>query len=656
MAVINILDKHTAELIAAGEVVERPASVVKELVENSIDAGATQITVSIEQGGTKSIIVQDNGSGIEAEFISVAFIRHATSKIQTESDLDAISTLGFRGEALASIAAVSRTELLTKTEADEFACLYKQEGGQEISAEAAARPNGTTITVKDIFYNVPARMKFLKKDQSEGNFIGDVVLKQALAHPEISFKFIRDNKEQFHTPGDGKLLTAIHSLLAKDFAKNILEIDYKSGVYELTGYVTSPNACRGSRGMQYFYVNGRYLQNSTMTAAIDAAFKGVKMIGKFPGCVLNITIPPQKIDVNVHPAKTEVRFDNNAEIFQLFYRAVKMIVSSNEVPQKEIVINQDLPQLKTSEIVKQSDYSEKIIDTNKHISVDNKHFDNTNDLDVSIINSPLTMIENEKLDFGDGINPLLQTSAALYNSVKNRHVSIDIDVDDATGQVTECNEKINDVKTDLTEEVVSLLNEVSNSKDNDLDVIYIGEIFKTYILADYDNSLLIIDKHAAHERILYENLIKNYGDADGQMLLSPETVTMSANAKTAVQENEETLRKAGFDIEDFGGASVLVRAVPTIVSTENVVVLIEEIAEKLIQNNKDTLGEKADWVLHSIACRAAIKAGDTTNREALLSLAKQILLGDIPQFCPHGRPVVTKLSKKELEKQFGRIQ
>ena len=651
MAVINVLDKHTAELIAAGEVVERPSSVVKELVENSIDAGATQISVSIESGGTKSIIVQDNGSGIEAEFISVAFIRHATSKIQTENDLDAITTLGFRGEALASIAAVSRTELITKTENDEFACLYKQEGGQEISAEAAARPNGTTITVKDIFFNVPARMKFLKKDQSEGNFIGDVVLKQALAHPEISFKFIRDDKEQFHTPGDGKLLTAIHSLLAKDFAKNLLEIDYKSSVYELTGYVTSPNACRGSRGMQYFYVNGRYLQNSTMTAAIDAAFKGVKMVGKFPGCVLNITIPPQKIDVNVHPAKTEVRFDNNSEIFQLFYRAVKMVVSSNTVPPKEITINEELPQLNSNDVIIENTYPSKYDDTHKSTTNDKPI-----ETKAQIVKEPLPVAENEKLDFGDGVKPLLQTSAALYNSVKNRFVNIDVNVDDDSGQVTEYNEEITSNQSDLTDEILNVLDEARNAKEKDIDIKYIGEIFKTYILAEYDNSLLIIDKHAAHERILYEKLINNYGDADGQMLLSPETVTLSANAKTAVQENEETLKKAGFDIEDFGGTSVLVRTVPTIVANENIVVLIEEITEKLIQNNKDTLGEKADWVLHSIACRAAIKAGDNTNSESLLFLAKQILLGDVAQFCPHGRPVVTKLSKKELEKQFGRIQ
>ena len=308
MAVIHVLDKHTAELIAAGEVVERPASVVKELTENAIDAGATAVSVSVERGGIAMIQIADNGCGIEAEYIPTAFIRHATSKIEKEEDLESIHTLGFRGEALASVASVSRIELLTKTDADEYAYLYRISGGEEQGIEPAARPVGTTITVRDLFYNTPARMKFLKKDTSEGNYVADVVTQLALSHPEVSFKFVRDGKPQFQTPGDGKLLGAAYAVLSRDFAKDLVPVEHTAGSYTVRGLVTPPKNARASRAMQYFFINGRFVKNRTMMAALEAAYKGVMMQGKFPGCVLSIEMPPQLVDVNVHPAKTEVRF------------------------------------------------------------------------------------------------------------------------------------------------------------------------------------------------------------------------------------------------------------------------------------------------------------------------------------------------------------
>ena len=328
MAVIRVLDKHTAELIAAGEVVERPSSVAKELLENAIDAGATQITVAIESGGVKLIEVSDNGTGIEPEYISTAFIRHATSKIAGEDDLTAIHTLGFRGEALASIASVARVEVLTRTEQSEFAVLYRNEGGEEQPVEPAARAVGTTIRVRDLFYNTPARMKFLKKDATEGTYVAEVAARLALSHPEVSFKFIREGKTQYVTPGDGDLRGAVYAVLGREFARDLLPVSQQEGLYRLQGLITPPRACRASRSMQYFYINGRYVYNRTMMAGLEMAFKGTTMQGKFPGGVLMLEMPAELVDVNVHPAKTEVRFARENDVFNAVYHIVKLALAS----------------------------------------------------------------------------------------------------------------------------------------------------------------------------------------------------------------------------------------------------------------------------------------------------------------------------------------
>ena len=341
MAVIHVLDKHTAELIAAGEVVERPASVVKELLENAIDAGASQITVTIESGGVKLIEISDNGSGIEAEYIPTAFIRHATSKIRTEDDLNHIHTLGFRGEALASIASVARVEVLTRTENDECASVYRIEGGEDYPLEPGARGVGTTIRVQDLFYNTPARMKFLKKDSSEGTFVADIVAHVALSHPEVSFKFVREGKLQYVTPGDGKLRSAAYAVLGREFSRDLMELDNQEGVYRVWGLITQPRSCRASRSMQYFYINGRYVRNRTMMAAMETAFKGTTMQGKFPGGILLLEMPADLVDVNVHPAKTEVRFARENDIFDLVYHAVKLALAQPGTGERRFAFEED---------------------------------------------------------------------------------------------------------------------------------------------------------------------------------------------------------------------------------------------------------------------------------------------------------------------------
>ncbi len=339
VAVINVLDKHVAELIAAGEVVERPASVVKELLENAIDAKATSVTVSIKRAGIEMIQIADNGTGIDSEYIQTAFIRHATSKIQTQDDLDNITTLGFRGEALASIASVAKVELLTKTESDEFAGLFVIHAGEKQSFEAAARPTGTTITVKDLFYNTPARMKFLKTDAAEANFVSDIVIQQALSHPEVSFKFVKDDKLQYQTTGDGNTISVAYSLFSPEFAKDLIEVDFEDENYSVKGCVTSPYKGRASRSMQYFFVNNRYVKNTTISAAVETAYKGILMHGKFPGGIIFLNMPPALVDVNVHPAKTQVRFARDKDVFSAVYKAVKGSVLSRQGTDMQIELN-----------------------------------------------------------------------------------------------------------------------------------------------------------------------------------------------------------------------------------------------------------------------------------------------------------------------------
>lgn len=652
MAVIHVLDKHTAELIAAGEVVERPSSVVKELVENSIDAGSTSISVTITRGGIDSIEVSDNGSGIEAEYIVTAFIRHATSKIEKEADLTKIGTLGFRGEALASISSVAKVELLTRTEADEFACLYRQQGGEELSREVAARPVGTTITVRDLFFNVPARMKFLKKDTSEGNYVGDVVLRQALAHPEIAFRFVREGKELFHTPGDGETMSAVYEVLSRDFAKNLLPVDHKLGVMRVTGYVTAPIASRGSRSMQFFYVNNRYVADRTLMAALEAAYKGLAMQGRFPGCVLNLTLPLDRVDVNVHPAKTQVRFADAKLVFDAVYQAVRAAVTKPDAPQKTLHFED------SSSVVAQQSPQGDVRPHGQKAPNDSAPLQKV--VQIEMPGATPQVIAPQPAEQPSAAPGILRQESAVPYYTQSDLAALDIEKTQreapAPWQPVMPQPPGQEAPTGTTSQDALQQNKEPETafEEPQEPLRYVGEAFRTYILAQYHDELILIDKHAAHERILYEKLLAGYGKVDGQLLMTPVSVVLSATEKNALLADETLLADAGFEVEDFGGSSVLVRAVPANVPAENVERLTEEIASKLAVNAHDTLSEKTDWVLHSIACRAAIKAGDQNPAQTLLSLAKDILDGVVPPFCPHGRPVLIHLSQKELEKQFGR--
>ena len=666
MAIIHVLDKHTAELIAAGEVVERPASVVKELLENAIDAGSKQVTVTIEKGGVAFIQVADNGTGIEAEYISTAFIRHATSKIQTEADLEQIHTLGFRGEALASIASVAKVEVLTCTEIDEFACCYRIEGGQEIGMQPGARPIGTTITVRDLFFNTPARMKFLKKDATEGTYVSETVTRIALSHPEVSISFIREGKLLYKTPGDGNLLNTVYAVLGREFARDLLSVQEISGNYKVTGLITPPRACRASRGMQFFFINGRFVKNKTMMAALENAYRGTLMQGKFPGAILMLEMPPQLVDVNVHPAKTEVRFARENEVFDAVYSAAKSALTapdskdqhfifSSKEKQNEEPINdaKELPKkIDLSMPVKQPVFHKtESVETIRSVVSESKK-PMVSQTKEAILVEPQDFLENTQLcsnplPLASYTKEVQQVSHSAQNNESNLATPIHLDNELQQKQFEPLKEQVNDLQVEQQAFIPEALQQTK--------LEYVGEIFKTYIVTQRDQELCLIDKHAAHERILFEKLAQSYGNVSSQLLLTPIVVNLSAQEKSAVLENVELLKDAGIELEDFGGTTIVVRAVPADVEEQNAENLLCELAAKLAKGSRDALSEKTEWVLHSIACRAAIKAGDRTNQIELMHLAQDILDGKVSPFCPHGRPVVLKLTKKELEKQFGRM-
>ena len=712
MAVIHVLDKHTAELIAAGEVVERPASVVKELLENSIDAGATQLTVSIESGGVKLIEISDNGTGIEAEYISTAFIRHATSKIETPDDLTNIHTLGFRGEALASIASVARVELTTRTEVDEFATVYRIEGGEEVSREPGARAVGTTIRVKDLFYNTPARMKFLKKDSSEGTFVSDTVTHVALSHPEVSVKFIREGKLQYVTPGDGQLRGAAYAVLGREFSRDLIELKNQEGVYRITGLVTPPKSCRASRSMQHFYINGRYVRNRTMMAGMEMAFKGTMMQGKFPGGILLLEMPADLVDVNVHPAKIEARFARENDVFDVVYHAVKLALAQPGTGERLFTFEADKEEEKAENSKKDADIIKNDVKNNNFTGLSaiirgqadpgvlpQQHWEPAKpaaapqqpapSAAMQIPTAPSVPRWKSSAQNEDMLDPFVTLHSPKLETTKAPEPfraaasETQLDVEPEFGETklhspqdhmaawnpaqeapkeepesAPCAETEPDAPEAEEQETVLAEPEQMNfdpTADQPEPLRYVGEVFRTYILAERGDELCLIDKHAAHERQLYEKLAANYGNVPSQMLLEPAAIDLAAEEKQALLDNIPLLENAGLEIADFGGNTVVLRAVPADVEPQNTESLLVEIANKLLKGGHDALNEHTEWVLHSISCRAAIKAGDKSSPQELLALAEKILSGEVPPFCPHGRPCVLKLTRKELEKQFGRI-
>ncbi len=680
MARINILSKHIAELIAAGEVVERPASVVKELMENSIDAGATTITLEIRNGGVTYIRITDNGCGICREDVPKAFLSHATSKLKDADDLNSIFTLGFRGEALASIAAVSRTEILTKTIEEEMGTAYTIEGGVQINYDAAGCPNGTTIVVRDLFYNTPARMKFLKRDVSEANAVADVVDKIALSHPEISIRFIREGKQALITPGDGKLLSAIYSVFGRTFAESLLEVNYELDGIKVNGYVCKPVCSRPSRAMQYFFLNNRSVKSRSIMASMENAYKNSIMVGKFPSCVLNVCVKPETVDVNVHPAKTEVRFSDERRVSTAVYYAVKGAISeSDTAPQVDSAKMAKLTEKAKPEYVQfqmvEDDTPTPVkqaqdktlkgsvpVKSEAPVKKDEKAFwNNMSSADFKSASS-VSAPKNVNKGFGNADEPDLVSG--FKNRVKTNQTSFTnsqnikpqpIQENKSDEKKTAVNiDRETPVKPDNTENKRVV---ISGDKIAPKPLRLLGEAFKTYIICEYDNKVCLIDKHAAHERIIYNKIKKNAQDkVSSQVLLTPVTVTLNKNEYNTVIENIGVFLKAGYLVEDFGTGTVIVRECPMLISGDDIEDTIIEMALYLSENRTNIETEKIDRIHHTAACKAAIKAGYKNSTAEMKVLAEAVLYDDDVRYCPHGRPVLLELTKYELEKMFGRIQ
>lgn len=637
MPQINILPKHIAELIAAGEVVERPASIVKEIMENAIDAGADKITLEIKRGGITYIRITDNGCGIDRENIRKAFISHATSKISTADDLNAICTLGFRGEALASIAAVSRVEVMTRTEQESVGTRYCIEGGEETVIDDAGCPKGTTLVVRDLFYNTPARMKFLKKDVSEGNAVASVVDRIALSHPEVSVRFIRDSKDVLFTSGDGKLDNAIYKVLGKDFASTLIPCDYELEGVRVSGYISKPFNARPNRMMQYFFLNDRFIKTRTGMVALEEAYKNSVMVGKFPACVLKIQIAPGAVDVNVHPAKTEVRFANEKMIFNAVYYCAKSALQQGDTRVQatfqQKVNRQFMPRPAEGKQIKI--YEQQLEQIKKEAQPNKDFWTNTTSAEFKK--------EAEKP------KPIVFNDNSKFEIEKNDEPDL-IPCFKPTAQepVPASETKTEPVVTAPIVEPEPVRPEVEPYR-------VIGEAFRTYILVEQGKKLLIIDKHAAHERMLFEKFKANRDGIETQMLLSPVTVTLSKEEYSAVLDNLDLLEKAGYHVEDFGGGMVIVNECPTAVADADLAEVIMELAGYLVTSQKELIPEKLDWIYHSTACRAAIKAGDRTSDYELDKFVEKLLNNPDIRYCPHGRPVLIEMSRYEIEKNFGRV-
>lgn len=687
MGRINVLDKHVAELIAAGEVVERPSSVIKELVENSIDAGATAITVEIKNGGVTFMRVSDNGCGILKEDIRPAFIRHATSKVKVEGDLDAIATLGFRGEALASVSSVSHLELLTKAREEETGTRYLIEGGEEVLFDDAGCPDGTTFIIRDLFYNVPARMKFLKTDMAEGNAVSNVIDKIALSHPEIAITYIKDQKTVLRTSGDSKLLSAIYAVYGRDFAKALIPVDYTLGGIRVTGFISRPENARPNRNMQNFFINHRFVICKTAMAAISEACKGTVMVGKFPSCVLNLDMSFNAVDVNVHPTKLEVRFVNERPVFDAVYHAVKTALMTGEKrieaklgndPAKPVrrvnpfELAQKVFRERDEQPSKKPAVGEGLAPPVKRVSnrIDlQKEQKKADDL-FAMLDEPevSTPTLNKTVRVADSASPFVDS---YQRDIAEKRAARDQKAEEAPTEPLSTEPEIPQTPPAQTQpEQTAPIQEASAEPVPeqeaeepkpliDLDenyYRYLGEAFKTYIIIEKnERELMLIDKHAAHERIIYEKLKQEKGSGYSQLLLTPITVALNKIDYNAVIEHLDVFRDAGFDIDDFGSGSIIIRSAPQYLPLEDIEPSVIEMAGYLSEHKKEIRSEKMDWIYANVSCRAAIKGGNRSTEQELIALVKQVENEDI-RHCPHGRPVCILLKKHELERMFGRVE
>ena len=765
MGRVNVLDKHTAELIAAGEVVERPASVVKELVENSIDAGAKAVTVELRSGGVRYIRITDDGEGIEHEDVPKAFLRHATSKIAKGEDLNSIATLGFRGEALASVAAVAKVELITSTSSDRPGTHYVIEGGEEKDYSECGCARGTTIVVRDLFYNTPARLKFLKTDVKEGVAVASLLDRLALSHPEVAFRLVREGKQTLVTPGDGKLESAVYAVFGREFYQGLIPVKHSFGNVSVEGFISKPTESRPNTIMQTFFINGRYCRSKTMQAALEAAYKGSIMVGRRPACVLYVSMDCSAVDVNVHPAKLEVRFTNEKPIFDSVYGAVKNALNActdrrqiqlgtknpdpsiyappQPAPPVQTTVAQAVKQNITQPAARPSasvggTQSRIDIDTRAAVPVQSEPRSASGmvmrdpglgvtrpvhsvppvkrpigNIDISADELPddrpapaAEIITDDGRGFpekdsapviSDDARPaqVIAESESVVSDDGSVSVSASVLIEDRPADERDRGEELSAVPADAELSAPSAAEKLppdgkdypasadgegflpadaegmsdgapadeavpvsADDEQEDLPPMRIvGEAFDTYILLESGDELVVIDKHAAHERLIYEQLRRNMPGGSAQMLLEPVAVTLDKLHCQALTDNAPLLEKAGFEIEEFGTGTVLVRSAPMMIATGDIAQAVAEIAGNLSSGKRDALmTERMDHALHTIACRAAIKGGDRSRPQELAALVAKLMANPDVRYCPHGRPIYTVLTRRELEKSFGRIQ
>lgn len=656
MPKINLLDKSVYELIAAGEVIERPSSVIKELAENSIDAGAASITVEIKRGGISYLRVTDDGCGISHEDIPTAFMRHATSKVYTQDDLDSINTLGFRGEALASVCAVSRVELLTKQREDQLGSIYRIEAGEPVEYDRAGCADGTTIIIRDLFYNTPARLKFLKKDVTEGNYCASVIEKLALSHPGISFRFIRDGRQTMLSSGDGEYYSAVYAVFGKQFAAGLIPVENVYQNTAVTGYVSSPLFTRANRSMQNFFVNGRSVKSPLCCAALEEAFRNTIMVGKFPSCVLCVNTDPSQVDANIHPTKTEVRFTNEKIVFDAVYFAVKNALMGYD-ESREIKLNtaparaENIPQperARTSEPLRTAS-AQVIEEPPKTMPIPSGR-------DAVIYpqekrEPPKFTLRQETPQPAQFTQPLPAAEQTYMPELvpAKKPEPKETPLSDLPGFAF-LSEKSFEKKPEPVPQEPDPVIPQERPKEQ---IRVVGELFKTYIVCESTEGMILIDKHAAHERVNFERLKKGF-DSSAQLLMQPEEVYLTPEEFNGMSEYADKLAQVGI-IMEFTDGKARVTGLPQMLDKIPPAEIVECIAKIVSQGNTNAEGELFDDMLHTVACKASIRGNEDNDILELQVLAQEVFNNPDIRYCPHGRPVMTQISRKQIERYFGRV-
>lgn len=656
MPKINLLDKSVYELIAAGEVIERPSSVIKELAENSIDAGAASITVEIKRGGISYLRVTDDGCGISHEDIPTAFMRHATSKVYTQDDLDSINTLGFRGEALASVCAVSRVELLTKQREDQLGSIYRIEAGEPVEYDRAGCADGTTIIIRDLFYNTPARLKFLKKDVTEGNYCASVIEKLALSHPGISFRFIRDGRQTMLSSGDGEYYSAVYAVFGKQFAAGLIPVENVYQNTAVTGYVSSPLFTRANRSMQNFFVNGRSVKSPLCCAALEEAFRNTIMVGKFPSCVLCVNTDPSQVDANIHPTKTEVRFTNEKIVFDAVYFAVKNALMGYD-ESREIKLNttpartENIPQperARSSEPLRTAS-AQVIEEPPKTMPIPSGR-------DAVIYpqekrEPPKFTLRQETPQPAQFTQPLPAAEQTYMPELvpAKKPEPKETPLSDLPGFAF-LSEKSFEKKPEPVPQEPDPVIPQERPKEQ---IRVVGELFKTYIVCESTEGMILIDKHAAHERVNFERLKKGF-DSSAQLLMQPEEVYLTPEEFNGMSEYADKLAQVGI-IMEFTDGKARVTGLPQMLDKVPPAEIVECIAKIVSQGNTNAEGELFDDMLHTVACKASIRGNEDNDILELQLLAQEVFNNPDIRYCPHGRPVMTQISRKQIERYFGRV-